>query len=226
MLTAASVRQGRLYRVWVGRVHHEYVADAPLGSQAVLEAVASRINSSVWRLPFIKSSPCPARINSTAFAAAAWLCGVSTASYLRDIDLVLTGHLAVRLRQRNPVDRARSAPPQPHRAATSHRKDAPRWPWPTARASPWRSTARISRSGLARGTDAALGRSGGLWHRKALSSLAATLRFRMPVPAARCGNRRNGRSFTFARNSHRVTLNKAPSNTFFFWACTSLDLLY
>ena len=37
----------------------------------VLEAVTARISSSVWRLPFINSSPWPARINSTALAAAA-----------------------------------------------------------------------------------------------------------------------------------------------------------
>src|ERR1044072_5248029 len=36
------------------------------------------INSSVCRLPFIRSSALPSRTSSTAFAAAAWLCSTST----------------------------------------------------------------------------------------------------------------------------------------------------
>ena len=36
------------------------------------------ISSSVCRLPFIRVSASPARTISTAFAAAAWLCGAST----------------------------------------------------------------------------------------------------------------------------------------------------
>ena len=43
-------------------------------------AVTLRINSSVCRLPFIRASPLPAWIISTAFAAAASLCGASTIS--------------------------------------------------------------------------------------------------------------------------------------------------
>src|SRR4029077_19918494 len=39
----------------------------------VADAVTGRISSSVCRLPFINNSPCPARINSTAFDAAASL---------------------------------------------------------------------------------------------------------------------------------------------------------
>ena len=38
----------------------------------------SAISSSVWRLPFIKALASPARTISTAFAAAAWLCGALT----------------------------------------------------------------------------------------------------------------------------------------------------
>ena len=38
----------------------------------------SAINSSVCRLPFISASASPLRTSSTAFAAEAWLCGVST----------------------------------------------------------------------------------------------------------------------------------------------------
>ena len=40
----------------------------------------SAISSSVWRLPFISASALPARTSSTAFAAAALLCGASTSS--------------------------------------------------------------------------------------------------------------------------------------------------
>src|SRR3954469_21069937 len=43
-------------------------------------ATISRISSSVCRLPFISSSARPERTSSTAFAAAAWLCGTSTSS--------------------------------------------------------------------------------------------------------------------------------------------------
>ena len=46
----------------------------------VFPEVTSRISSSVCRLPFISSSPLASRISSTAFAAAAWLCGASTIS--------------------------------------------------------------------------------------------------------------------------------------------------
>jgi hypothetical protein len=38
------------------------------------------ISSSVWRLPFISASALPARTNSTALAADAWLCSASTSS--------------------------------------------------------------------------------------------------------------------------------------------------
>ena len=41
----------------------------------------SAISSSVCRLPFISSSAFPRRTSSTAFSAAAWLCGTSTISY-------------------------------------------------------------------------------------------------------------------------------------------------
>ena len=47
----------------------------------VVEDVTARMSSSVCRLPFIRSSPLPALISSTAFAAAASLCGASTISY-------------------------------------------------------------------------------------------------------------------------------------------------
>ena len=47
----------------------------------VSAAVTARISSSVCRLPFISISPWPARMSSTALAAAASLCATSTSSY-------------------------------------------------------------------------------------------------------------------------------------------------
>jgi hypothetical protein len=44
------------------------------------DATAAR-SSSECKLPFIRTSPLPARTSSTAFAAEAWLWGVSTISY-------------------------------------------------------------------------------------------------------------------------------------------------
>jgi hypothetical protein len=58
MLTAASVM---ISARSIGRhVHHEAVADAPLGAQAgVALGTTAAISSSVCRLPFISASPCP-----------------------------------------------------------------------------------------------------------------------------------------------------------------------
>ena len=44
----------------------------------VAEETTALINSSVWRLPFIKASAWAARTNSTALAAAAWASGTSS----------------------------------------------------------------------------------------------------------------------------------------------------
>ena len=46
----------------------------------VLPEVTSRMSSSVWRLPFIRSSPLDSRMSSTPFIAAASLSGTSTIS--------------------------------------------------------------------------------------------------------------------------------------------------
>ena len=47
----------------------------------VAEGTTAPSSSSVWRLPFISASTSPARASSTAFAAAAWLCGTDTTRY-------------------------------------------------------------------------------------------------------------------------------------------------
>ena len=44
--------------------------------------MTSESSSSVCRLPFMSSSALPVRTSSTAFSAAAWLCGTSTISML------------------------------------------------------------------------------------------------------------------------------------------------
>ena len=44
----------------------------------VAEGTTAAISSSVWRLPFISASTWPARVISTAFMAAAWLCSTET----------------------------------------------------------------------------------------------------------------------------------------------------
>ena len=56
-------------------------------------ATTAPSNSSVWRLPFMRSSACPVRTSSTAFAAAPWLCGVSTIVHPIEGESRLTGDL-------------------------------------------------------------------------------------------------------------------------------------
>ena len=66
-------------RFWIGRhVHDEDVADAPRRAQPVSLLTTASINSSVCRLPFISASASPAADHFDAFAADAWLYGVST----------------------------------------------------------------------------------------------------------------------------------------------------
>ena len=55
----------------------------------VSRATTAPSSSSVCRLPFISSSASPSRTSSTAFAAAAWLCGTSTIRTPREVDAVL-----------------------------------------------------------------------------------------------------------------------------------------
>jgi hypothetical protein len=60
----------------------------------VLLDVTSRMSSSVWRLPFIKSSALDCWMSSTAFAAAAWLCGHVDDLEATDVETVLAGDSA------------------------------------------------------------------------------------------------------------------------------------
>ena len=59
----------------------------------VSRATTAPSSSSVCRLPFISSSALPLRTSSTAFAAAAWLCGASTIRVLPEVDAGRCGDL-------------------------------------------------------------------------------------------------------------------------------------
>src|SRR5262249_11909072 len=79
MLTAASViRSMRGYdgtsmtKTWLRRRDVR---------SPVAEGTTAPSSSSVWRLPFMSASTSPARASSTAFTAAAWLCGTVTTRY-------------------------------------------------------------------------------------------------------------------------------------------------
>jgi hypothetical protein len=54
------------------------MADPPLGANPVSLRMTSAISSSVCRLPLMSAATFPACTGSTAFSAAAWLCGWST----------------------------------------------------------------------------------------------------------------------------------------------------
>ena len=60
----------------------------------VSRATTAPSSSSVCRLPFISSSASPSRTSSTAFAAAAWLCGASTMRTAAEVDARVPRDLA------------------------------------------------------------------------------------------------------------------------------------
>ena len=79
MLTAASVMISA--SAMRRHVHHEAVADAPRGAQPGVALRPPRPSARrCGGCPSSAPRPCPARTSSTAFAAAAWLCGASTIS--------------------------------------------------------------------------------------------------------------------------------------------------
>ena len=92
MLTAASV----MNRVcaWPGTsMTKTWLMRRPV-RRPVSRFITAPISSSVCRLPFISSSALPARTSSTAFSAAAWLCGTSTISILAEVERELLGDRA------------------------------------------------------------------------------------------------------------------------------------